>query len=171
MADIEPGAAVFVPVTDQNRALAFYAETLGFERRTDFRYAGGERWVEVLAPGNSVAIALLAQPDGEPVGIEMRVAIGSDDIDADHARYREVGVEVGAILREEDPVERNAERTRERMRCTPRTAAQPRAAARGRDGRTRAGSRRGRGRFASGSRTGGGRARRRPRSCPAPRPP
>jgi catechol 2,3-dioxygenase-like lactoylglutathione lyase family enzyme len=53
-----------------------------------------------------VAIALLAQPDGEPVGVEMRVAIGSDDIDADHARYRELGVEVGPILREDDPVER-----------------------------------------------------------------
>jgi catechol 2,3-dioxygenase-like lactoylglutathione lyase family enzyme len=106
MADIEPGATVFVPVSDQDRALAFYAETLGFEQRTDFRYAGGERWVEVLAPGNSVAIALLAQPDGEPVGVEMRVAIGSDDIDADHARYRERGVDVGPILREGNAVAR-----------------------------------------------------------------
>jgi lactoylglutathione lyase len=33
-------ATVFVPVADQDRALAFYVEKLGFEKRVDFQYGG-----------------------------------------------------------------------------------------------------------------------------------
>ena len=42
---------VFVPVSDQERALAFYRDTLGFEKRADFTYGGGLRWIEVAPPG------------------------------------------------------------------------------------------------------------------------
>jgi len=34
---------VGVPVTDRERALAFYAETLGFEKRLNVPYAEGKR--------------------------------------------------------------------------------------------------------------------------------
>jgi Glyoxalase/Bleomycin resistance protein/Dioxygenase superfamily len=34
---------VFVPVTDQDRALEFYLGKLGFEKRGDFRYGEGAR--------------------------------------------------------------------------------------------------------------------------------
>jgi lactoylglutathione lyase len=37
---------VVVPVSDQDRALAFYVERLGFEKRTDVPFGEGERWVE-----------------------------------------------------------------------------------------------------------------------------
>jgi hypothetical protein len=38
---------VFVPVADQDRALEFSLGKLGFEKRGDFPYGGGSRWVEV----------------------------------------------------------------------------------------------------------------------------
>ena len=40
-----------IPVADQDRALAFYLEKLGFEKRIDVPYGKGERWVEVAPPG------------------------------------------------------------------------------------------------------------------------
>ena len=36
--------AVFVPVADQDRALGFYLDTLGFEKRADFTYGRDSRW-------------------------------------------------------------------------------------------------------------------------------
>src|SRR4051794_4286193 len=97
------GATAFVPVSDQERALAFYVQTLGFGQGTDFTYADGERWLEVLPPGGGVALSLVAQPEGAPVGVEMRLALASDDVEADHESYREAGVEVDPILRQGDP--------------------------------------------------------------------
>ena len=35
---------VMVPVADQDRALAFYVETLGFEKRADVPFGDGYRW-------------------------------------------------------------------------------------------------------------------------------
>jgi predicted enzyme related to lactoylglutathione lyase len=105
MPDNIPGATLFVPVSDQDRALAFYVETLGWEKSSDFRYAGDERWVEVLPPSGGVALSLVVPRDGTPTGVEMRVALASDDIEADHARWRERGADVDPeILREGDPV-------------------------------------------------------------------
>jgi catechol 2,3-dioxygenase-like lactoylglutathione lyase family enzyme len=100
------GATAFVPVRDQDRALAFYADTLGFERGIDFSYADGERWVEVLPPGGGVALALVAERDGATAGVEMRIALQTDDLEADYARYRQAGVDVDPILREGDPPQR-----------------------------------------------------------------
>ena len=40
---------VFVPVADQDRALGFYLDTLGFEKRADFTYGEDSRWMEVAA--------------------------------------------------------------------------------------------------------------------------
>jgi catechol 2,3-dioxygenase-like lactoylglutathione lyase family enzyme len=100
------GATAFVPVRDQDRALAFYADTLGFERGIDFSYADGERWVEVLPPGGGVALALVAERDGATAGVEMRIALQTDDLEADYARYRQAGVHVDPILREGDPPQR-----------------------------------------------------------------
>jgi hypothetical protein len=40
--------AVFVPVANQDRALGFYLNMLGFEKPTDFTYGEDSRWMEVL---------------------------------------------------------------------------------------------------------------------------
>ena len=42
---------VMVLVSDQDRAIAFYVEKLGFELRADVPFGDGDRWVEVAPPG------------------------------------------------------------------------------------------------------------------------
>ena len=58
--------AVFVPVADQDRALGFYLDTLGFEKRADFTYGEDTRWMEV-APPDAVSTPYTSQAsDDEP---------------------------------------------------------------------------------------------------------
>jgi catechol 2,3-dioxygenase-like lactoylglutathione lyase family enzyme len=99
---ITHASTVIVPVTDQDRAIEFYVDTLGFEKRADFPYGDGERWVEVAPSGATTTIAL-AQEDGS-AGIETRLALSTEDVEADHADLQAQGVDVDeAIMREGDP--------------------------------------------------------------------
>lgn len=86
---------VFVPVADQDRALRFYLDQLGFEKRSDFAYGDGDRWVEVAPPGSAIAIALVPPGEGKSSGAEAaHCAFASEDIEADHAALLAAGVEV-----------------------------------------------------------------------------
>jgi len=90
---------VFVPVADQDRALDFYLDKLGFEKRADFPYGGGSRWIEVAPPGSAIAIALVPPSEGRSAGgDEARCALTTDDIEADHATLRARGVDVDAEI-------------------------------------------------------------------------
>jgi catechol 2,3-dioxygenase-like lactoylglutathione lyase family enzyme len=96
---------VIVPVSDQERSLEFYVETLGFEKRTDAPFGEGMRWIEVAPAGASTTIAIVPPREGDPTGVETRIALTSDDVDADHADLRDRGVDVDAeIARMGDPV-------------------------------------------------------------------
>ncbi len=96
---------VIVPVSDQERALDFYVDKLGFEKRSDTPFGDGERWIEVAPPGASTVLALVPPRKGDPTGVETRVALSSDDIDADHAALRDRGVDVDEeVMRMGDPV-------------------------------------------------------------------
>ena len=55
---------VMVPVSNQDRALEFFLDKLGFEKRTDTPYGDGERWVEVAPPGAATTIALVPPREG-----------------------------------------------------------------------------------------------------------
>lgn len=96
---------VMVPVTDQDRALEFYVNKLGFEKRTDTPFGNGERWVEV-APGDAAtSLALVLPREGEPTGIDTRVGFTSTDIEGDHADLLARGVDVDEqVMRMGDPV-------------------------------------------------------------------
>jgi catechol 2,3-dioxygenase-like lactoylglutathione lyase family enzyme len=99
-------ATVVVPVSDQERAIEFYVDTLGFEKRTDIPFGNGYRWVEV-APGDAVTtIAIVPPPPGKPSGnVETGIGLYTDDIDAYHADLKEGGIDVDAeISRMGDPV-------------------------------------------------------------------
>ena len=73
--------SVSVEVKDQDRALAFYTQVLGFELRADFEIGPGERWVEVVPPGSDVGVALLTRESGIPIGVRL----GTPDADEAHA--------------------------------------------------------------------------------------
>ena len=88
-------ATVFVPVADQDRALAFYIERLGFEKRSDFAYGDGHRWVEVAPPGSGMALALVSRDEGvTPPSAAAHCALATDDLDGSVALLRTQGVEV-----------------------------------------------------------------------------
>jgi catechol 2,3-dioxygenase-like lactoylglutathione lyase family enzyme len=96
---------VMVPVSDQDRAIAFYTDKLGFELRADIPFGNGDRWVEVAPAGATTTIAIVAPREGEAVGIETRVGFSTSDVDADHAGLRAAGVDVDAeVMRMGDPV-------------------------------------------------------------------
>jgi catechol 2,3-dioxygenase-like lactoylglutathione lyase family enzyme len=85
---------VMVPVSDQDRALDFYLDRLGFEKRADVPFGRGDRWVEVGPAGAATTIALIPPREGEPTGIDTHVAFTTEDIDADHASLKARGVDV-----------------------------------------------------------------------------
>jgi len=94
-------ATVFLPVTDQERALAFFRDQLGFDVHTDTDYGEGIRWVEVVPPGSTTVIALNAPSDWSPgveAGGRAPFSFHTDDLDAAIATLSERGVEF------EDPI-------------------------------------------------------------------
>lgn len=96
---------VIVPVADQDRALEFYLDKLGFEKRMDVPYGDGDRWLEVAPPGAATSVAIVPPREGDATGIDTHTAFTTDDIDADHADLRSRGVDVDdEIMRMGDPV-------------------------------------------------------------------
>ena len=82
-------ATVTVPVADQDSALAFYADVLGFEVRTDNPFFQG-RWLTVAPKGAETALLLASWfPDMSPIG---GLVVYTSDIDALAARLKEQGV-------------------------------------------------------------------------------
>ena len=93
-------AAVGIPVTDQDRALVFYRETLGLEKRLDIPLPQfGGRWITLAPAGSATAIALVPAHDDVPAGVETGIRLASPDAAATHQRLRERGVDVGELLR------------------------------------------------------------------------
>lgn len=84
------GVAMFT-VADQDSALAFYTEKLGFEVRSDTRFGEHDemRWLEVAPPGSRSRLALNppmgSEPGGGSIGVE------TADVLAEHARLSEIG--------------------------------------------------------------------------------
>jgi len=99
-------ATVIVPVSDQDRALDFYVEQLGFEKRLDVPMGGESnmRWIEVAPPGAATTVAIVPPREGEATGIETRIAFSCEDIDATHAELSARGVDVDDVVRMGDPV-------------------------------------------------------------------
>lgn len=91
---------VFVPVTDQIRALSFYIEILGFEKLIDIEYGTGERWIEVAPARSAHRIALVPSSEGSVrPGLHTYCAFEVRDADASHAALKSQGVDVSAIGR------------------------------------------------------------------------
>ena len=98
---------VIIPVSDQDKALEFYIDTLGFEVRADIPFGDGDRWLEVAPPGAATGIALMPpRPGGSPGNDQSCVVLDTGDLDADHAALKERGVDVEEPMGGEGPVPR-----------------------------------------------------------------
>jgi lactoylglutathione lyase len=84
------GVAMFT-VSDQDAALAFYTDTLGWEVRADVRFgeAGEMRWLEVAPAGSTARLALNPPMGGEPGG--GGIGIETPDVLAEHRRLTAIG--------------------------------------------------------------------------------
>lgn len=68
-------------VDDQDKALAFYTEKLGFEKRHDIPL-GEHRWLTVAAPEGTQEVELLLEPNAHPAAKAYQEAIHGDGIPA-----------------------------------------------------------------------------------------
>ncbi len=87
-----------VPVSDQDAAIAFYTDVLGFSLAADVPFGDGDRWVEVAPPGGGAAIALVPSRGEYQTGRMTGIALESPDPRADHAELQAKGVDVDAEL-------------------------------------------------------------------------
>lgn len=86
---------VCVTVSDTDRALDFYVNTLGFEKVVDVPMGPDMRWVEVKPHGHETNIALAPPPEGQPAGgSQTGICLDTSDVDADHAALKAAGVDV-----------------------------------------------------------------------------
>ena len=104
-AGLQTISLVAIETPDQDAAIEFY-ESLGFEKRADTPFGGGYRWVEVYPPEGTTGIALAPPRDPQAVTPAMTgITLISGDVDATHARMRELGVDVDEeVSRMGDPV-------------------------------------------------------------------
>lgn len=84
------GVAMFA-VADQDAALAFYTDKLGFEVRGDTRFGEHDemRWLEVAPPGSRARLALNPPMGGEPGGGS--IGVETADVLGEHARLSAIG--------------------------------------------------------------------------------
>ena len=85
---------VGVPVSDQDRALAFYTGKLGFEVSTDQPMGPGQRWIE-LRIGNAPTRLVLFTPPGheDRIGTFFNGAFGCDNVEKTYEELSARGVE------------------------------------------------------------------------------
>jgi catechol 2,3-dioxygenase-like lactoylglutathione lyase family enzyme len=94
MTQVKHVGRVIIPVSDQDAAIAFYTDKLGFSLAADIPFGEGDRWVEVAPPGGGTAVALTRpQADYQP-GRETGIALTSADPRADHEELKRGGVDV-----------------------------------------------------------------------------
>ena len=90
-----------VLVDDQEKALRFYTEILGFVKKTDVP-VGAARWLTVVSPDDPDGVELLLEPDGHPAAKPFKQALvddgipytsfAVDDVNAEYDRLRGQGV-------------------------------------------------------------------------------
>ena len=88
---------VAIPVSDVDRAKAFYTEKAGFNADHDHRVSDELRFVQLTPPGSACSIALgTGLTDAEPGSVQGLQLVVSD-INAAHAELAERGVEVSEV--------------------------------------------------------------------------
>lgn len=85
---------VGIPTSDQQRALRFYTEQLGFEIATDQAFDAKQRWIE-LRIANSATRVVLFTPEGQEgrIGTFFNGAFACDDVAATYRQLQGRGVD------------------------------------------------------------------------------
>lgn len=85
---------VSIPVADQNRALDFYTEKLGFTIITDQPFDEKQRWIELRVPKAETRLVLFtAEGDEKRIGSMMPMSFSCDNIDKTYEELKGRGVD------------------------------------------------------------------------------
>jgi catechol 2,3-dioxygenase-like lactoylglutathione lyase family enzyme len=98
MSSISQLGRVIIPVSDQDKAIAFYTDKLGFSVTADIPFGEGDRWVEVTPAGGGASIALSRAMEHFPAGRETGIALTTTDARGAHAELKGKGVQVDEEL-------------------------------------------------------------------------
>lgn len=93
-----------IPINDYDKALKFYTEVLGFEKKHDIPLGGGARWITVVSPQEPDGTELLLEPNAEYPAMKTLkeslvkdgipyTAFQVDDTQKEYERLRKLGVE------------------------------------------------------------------------------
>ena len=88
---------VAVPVSDVDRAKAFYTEQAGFNADHDHQVSDDLRFVQLTPPGSACSIALGTGLTDVPPGSVQGLQLVVSDIEAAHAELSGRGVDVGDV--------------------------------------------------------------------------
>jgi catechol 2,3-dioxygenase-like lactoylglutathione lyase family enzyme len=91
-----------IPVTDQDRALAFYTEKLGFRLVTDQPFNDEQRWIELGISGADTRVVLFRFDKGLKPGGNMNVTFWTDDVEGTARELKSKGVEFVMEPKRED---------------------------------------------------------------------
>ena len=90
-----------IHVDDQQKALRFYTEVLGFEKKTEVPL-GEHRWLTVVSPEDPDGVELVLEPDGHPAVGPFKEALVADgipftsfavdDVHKEYERLKDLGV-------------------------------------------------------------------------------
>jgi predicted enzyme related to lactoylglutathione lyase len=85
---------VSIPTRDQDAALAFYTEKLGFRVITDQPFGEGQRWIELRIGSSDTRFVLFTQPGHEDrIGSRFNGALACDDVEATYRQLSARGVQ------------------------------------------------------------------------------
>ena len=91
-----------VLVDDQEKALRFYTDVLGFQKKTEVPL-GEHRWLTVVSTDDPDGVELVLEPDAHPAAKPFKQALVEDgipftsfavkDVDSEYERLRAAGVD------------------------------------------------------------------------------
>src|ERR1700729_1192140 len=83
-----------IPVSDQDRALAFYTEKLGFKVSTDQHFDETQRWIELQIGNSATGVALFTPPQhAGRIGTHTGMSFNATDLEKPYAEMDDRGVE------------------------------------------------------------------------------
>jgi catechol 2,3-dioxygenase-like lactoylglutathione lyase family enzyme len=83
---------VSVFVDDQDKALTFYTDVLGFVKKTEIPF-GEHRWLTVVSPSDQDGVQLSLEPEGHPAVRPFKESLAADGIPFTAFTVDDVGAE------------------------------------------------------------------------------
>jgi predicted enzyme related to lactoylglutathione lyase len=92
-----------IPTRDQDRALAFWTEKMGFQVVTDQPMGPGLRWIELRIPGAQTGVTLFTPPGFEDrIGTFTGMSFGCENVEKTYKELSDRGVEFVQPPKKED---------------------------------------------------------------------